>query len=642
MYKSVLLSFLLLYVVLPAQGQYRAIQSSAGGFASSASYSTRATIGEPVEGFALTSGQDTVITGFYIVIEGGGDGGDNLGPSIFFVEIGGQPITPLSELPPSPFVQPENNELAIATQITDAASSVAEATLFFRQGGMPSFTEQPMSAAGDVYTGTINASMVGSQGLEYYIVAQDTENNVSRSPNTGAHDIRVRIEAPGLEQSFSGDTTLTGYRLIAVPLELTNAASSNVLSDLGNYDDRFWRLWRLKDNYADFEGEEQYQELRSGTSFNPGDAFWLISRANWMLQTGQATSISTTEPFTKTLNPGWNFVSSPFDFSIPVQNVSLSSGTSPEMKVYQQGWQNSNSLNPFVGYAVDAGENDNVVLSIDPNIGGIGGKNREPVVEINTFTWGIQISAESNVASDLNNVIAVSSQASTGWDEFDRPEPPVIGDFVSVSFPHKDWGKVHRRYEVDARPIPSYGDQWQFDVITGTPQVVQLSFAGIEDVPPTFSVQLIDEFNKSIIDLRKQSTYTIRSAGAGQAYPLTVNIGESGYIEEQVESKNLLPDSPTLDQNYPNPFNPTTSIRYGLTGPSVVTLEIYNSLGQVVATVVNGVSQDAGYHSATWDALADDGSAVSSGLYLYRLSVSPQSGTSAQSTVLTRKMMLIK
>ena len=640
MYRSVLLILALLYMAHPAQGQFRAIQSSAGGVASSGSYTTRATIGEPVEGLALISNQDTLITGFYLVIDMGGGGVDNQGPRILFVEIGDQAVTPLSETPPPELVQLQNNDIPIATQITDIGSGVEQASLFFRRGGMPSFIERPLNLSAGNYTGTIEATLVDSTGLEYYIVATDSLSNSSRNPLIGTHDIRVQIEGTGLQRSFSGDSTLTGYRLIAAPMELTNSASNSVLSLGPTYDDRLWRFWRLKDNYEEFSGEEQYQELRTGTSFNPGDAFWLISREDWTIQTGQATSLAISDPFTKTLNAGWNFVSNPFSFSIPLQNISLSSGATPDPKQYRRGWQTANSLNSFSGYAIDAGENDNVVLTIDPNLGGTGGKqSNEPVAQIQSFNWAIRILAESDIATDHNNYIAVSNEASTGWDILDRPEPPVIGDFVSVSFPHADWGKIHRRYETDVRPIPAYGDQWEFDVITGTPQVVQLSFEGINDVPSQFSIQLIDEVNKTTLDLRRHTVHTLRTNEAGQVYPLSIHIGESGYIEEQVESKNLLPNTPTLDQNYPNPFNPTTSIRYGLTHTSMVTLEVYNSLGQVVSTLVNGVSKDAGYHVATWDALSDDGSAVSSGLYLYRLSVTSEDG---QSFELTRKMMLIK
>jgi hypothetical protein len=91
------------------------------------------------------------------------------------------------------------------------------------------------------------------------------------------------------------------------------------------------------------------------------------------------------------------------------------------------------------------------------------------------------------------------------------------------------------------------------------------------------------------------------------------------------------PEVPTefsLSQNYPNPFNPSTQIELALPKETRVTLDVYNLLGQRVASLVNEVLT-AGYHSVKFDA-----STLPSGLYLYRLT--------ADGTSFVKKMMLMK
>ena len=88
------------------------------------------------------------------------------------------------------------------------------------------------------------------------------------------------------------------------------------------------------------------------------------------------------------------------------------------------------------------------------------------------------------------------------------------------------------------------------------------------------------------------------------------------------------PNDFRLSQNYPNPFNPATVISYQLPVSGMVSLKVYNVIGQQVAELVNEVKQ-AGVHIVEFDA-----SNLPSGVYLYRLYTGNFTST--------RKMMLIK
>ena len=112
-------------------------------------------------------------------------------------------------------------------------------------------------------------------------------------------------------------------------------------------------------------------------------------------------------------------------------------------------------------------------------------------------------------------------------------------------------------------------------------------------------------------------------------YNWGIGVAMDEFVPLSVKSPgDQTPVSYQVLQNYPNPFNPTTTIRYGLPQRSSVTLTVYNTLGELVATLVNG-SQDAGYHEAKFD-----GSNLASGVYFYRI----QAGSFIQS----KKLLLVR
>ncbi len=93
------------------------------------------------------------------------------------------------------------------------------------------------------------------------------------------------------------------------------------------------------------------------------------------------------------------------------------------------------------------------------------------------------------------------------------------------------------------------------------------------------------------------------------------------------------PENFSISNNYPNPFNPSTQISFALPEQSNVKLDVFNIMGQRVATLEQG-RMTAGSYEITFDA-----STLPSGLYIARLSAI---GNSGEQFVQEIKMQLVK
>lgn len=85
----------------------------------------------------------------------------------------------------------------------------------------------------------------------------------------------------------------------------------------------------------------------------------------------------------------------------------------------------------------------------------------------------------------------------------------------------------------------------------------------------------------------------------------------------------LLPDEPRetafrLEQNQPNPFQETTAIIYSIPAEERVTLQVYNTLGAPVVTLVDRV-EPPGFHQVEWDGKDRNGNRLPGGIYFYQL-----------------------
>ncbi|MFQ5583267.1 MAG: lamin tail domain-containing protein [Calditrichia bacterium] len=140
-------------------------------------------------------------------------------------------------------------------------------------------------------------------------------------------------------------------------------------------------------------------------------------------------------------------------------------------------------------------------------------------------------------------------------------------------------------------------------------------------------------------------------AGNGNAYALIELInGKEGEIHPLSDGGKIEIDNPrvnalklskiknipvtfAVEQNYPNPFNPSTTIKYALPNSAKVEIQVYNTIGQKVKTLLSE-NQEAGFYKIAWDATNDAGLRVGSGIYFYTVKAGEYSAV--------KKMILMK
>ena len=138
--------------------------------------------------------------------------------------------------------------------------------------------------------------------------------------------------------------------------------------------------------------------------------------------------------------------------------------------------------------------------------------------------------------------------------------------------------------------------------VAGYREFVTSGFLRLTDEQWSASYALLAANRPSFVNI-----YLADSAGHSRG------AGESLLTGVAPGGATAIPQTAVLFQNYPNPFNPSTTIGFILPGRCAVTLAVYNTLGQCVATLHDGLL-DAGYHSVRFDAAG-----LASGVYFYRL-----------------------
>ena len=298
---------------------------------------------------------------------------------------------------------------------------------------------------------------------------------------------------------------------------------------------------------------------------------------------------------------------------------------------------------PWQGFFVETSDANATSITIPTSAKTTSGTSGTFFSKVADIRGDINFALSSETTNDEAIRLSFRANATPDWDLDDASKlTPLLPAYATLGFATNDMVKSveslpYRLEEEVTLPM-------QLDLV-GVEGEFSLGWDGLETIPDEWELVLHDYEQGTSVNLRDIDEYTFEAepevpskrnpltvlsmsaksmakASQGERFGLTVRPVSVGNEEE------LSPYSFTLDQNYPNPFNPSTTITYSLEQAGLVSLSIYNALGQRVTQLVNK-SQSPGRYNVQWDA-----SVAPTGIYYYRLEVGDVS--------LTRKMTLIK
>ncbi len=517
----------------------------------------------------------------------------------------------------------EDNAIPISTTISDN-NQVAGARLFYRQGGKALFDSTDMALAGNQYSGEIPKAFVTRRGVEYYIKAFDGANTQYLPATAPQVPAVARIKVPALP---SKSTQSQKYEMFSIPSELLKPGAGDLLTTiLGEYDINQYRLFRwINGAYVELPDNPNF-------AFDPGKAYWLITKEIEVINIDTSISVKTNENFIMSLDEGWNQVGTPFYFSIAWDSVYAASPNVVQgLVAYEydsetKSWVVADKAEKFKGYFIYTPSGGNI-LRFPPREANQSVSKKIPP-RLAEGEWQIRIEAQASDYCDQNTLVGVRRAAADQWDILDRMDPPAIDDqYVNVYLDHSDWQTVPGKYSGDFRALSTTGHYYDFTLAKrNIASEVKLCFAVEQSLPPNFGLLLLDKAKRTGRMLQPGEEIAISGSGAARHFRLIA--GTKSFCQANDLGIGITPQEFRLAQNYPNPFNPVTHIQFALPSRERVRLVVYNCLGQQIKTLIAHEIKDPGYYEMIWDGTDQAGVSVASGIYFYTLQAGQHHKTS--------------
>ncbi|MBN1480867.1 T9SS C-terminal target domain-containing protein [candidate division KSB1 bacterium] len=514
----------------------------------------------------------------------------------------------------------EQQSIPIQATITDDLTGVDRVTFSVNKGDVQAIDTVialvKYSLSSDIYTGTIPANLVTKTGLRYSIRAFDKKGLASSAGPFSPFVHYSSFESPEILPAAQ-------YQLVSFPGEPDISAVSLLAHNFGPYNDEEWRVFQYNPaipNYIEYNNP-------SFSNIHAGSGFWMITKSAWTIDAGAGKSARLDVDHNIELSKGWNIISSTFNFAIPWSSVRRDTACASALWMYVNGeYMHATMLQPWHAYFLYAKEGCSIDIS--PELSDLKKKTR-PADAASTahLDWAMKIEVQCEDFCDRENIVALFSRARDGLDSFDQPEPPPSpGHSVSLYFVHDDDNSDDMNYSMDVKSFFNGKQSWTF-IVHSNMKNKRYDVHCREIVPSQDigGLYLIDHQADKMIDVADHPEYSYLSSAASHR---TFTLVATREKKPSCFPEKSTPTHWSLLQNYPNPFNNWTAITYHCPAETIITLTIYNYLGQKITTLVNA-KHEPGEYTTYWDA-----GEWTSGVYYYRLT---GNGFSA-----VRKMILLK
>ncbi|WP_428236277.1 zinc-dependent metalloprotease [Gracilimonas sp.] len=496
-----------------------------------------------------------------------------------------------------------------------------------------------------------------------YLETNDPNNDSLTIP------IDLRIDPNNLYSNGQFAIELTGeegYRMLSAPtainlkdflepLHTQGATNADVTNGGPN-------VWTWDETFAGSTNEGWTPVADLDTTIQTGDAFlvYVFDESVYgdstsrgfpkLLSIEGASSLSTTTLGTGSINQnadGYTLIGNPFPSTVDWDDILANTGSNKlnnpvyAYDVNSGSWKSYSSgvgdltnglIKPFQAFFVQSSStvSNDATLAFDSDDITTGGDFYGKSENLSYARFEVT----SNQTGLTNSAyLLFDDGALSGKDPLDAVKmSPLAENYLLLS----TMGENDLNFDINALPQFEQELSIPLKIQSNTSGTVQFSLTDTEGLSGVDFILRKGDWEQHI-EPGKQIELDISAENSPQKNVFTLqNTGNKDNRYELILSKQQLvsienPDVPTkfeLLQNYPNPFNPSTSIQFGLPSARVVTVSVYNILGQQVALLVNE-PMEAGFHTVKFEA-----DQLSSGVYLFRLE--------AGEFVQTRKMLLMK